>query len=48
VKFDPPNAVPTSATFSAPGDYIVRLTASKPSGMDSITGTADFKIAVQQ
>lgn len=47
VKFDPPDALPTSATFSARGEYLVRLTASRPSGMDSITGTADFKIVVE-
>jgi len=47
VQFNPPNALPTSATFSARGEYVVRLTASKPSGMDSITGTADFKIVVE-
>lgn len=47
VKFDPPDALPTSATFSARGEYVVRLTVSRPSGMDAITGSADFKIAVE-
>jgi hypothetical protein len=47
VKFDPPDASPTSATFSARGDYVVRLTVSRPSGLDAITGCADFKIAVE-
>jgi hypothetical protein len=47
VKFDPPDAQQTSATFAAPGEYLVRFTVSRPSGMDTIRGTADFKIVVQ-
>jgi hypothetical protein len=47
VKFEPADAAQTSATFSQAGEYLVRLTVSRPSGMDEIRGTADFKIAVQ-
>jgi len=47
VVFSPADAAQTSATFSTPGDYVVRLTVSKPSGMDSITGSGDFRVTVQ-
>jgi hypothetical protein len=44
VTFNPPDAAETLASFSAAGTYLVRLTASRPSGMDSISGTADFRV----
>jgi hypothetical protein len=47
VKFEPANAQKTSASFSERGDYVVRLTVSRPSGMDTIRGSADFKIVVE-
>ena len=47
VKFEPVDAMQTSATFSAPGTYIVRMTASRPSGMDNISGSADFSLTVE-
>jgi hypothetical protein len=46
VTFEPADASQTTASFSAPGEYLVRLTASRPSGMDAITGSADFKVVV--
>jgi hypothetical protein len=47
VTFDPPDALQTSATFSERGEYLLHLTVSRPSGMDHITGGADFKIGVK-
>jgi hypothetical protein len=47
VTFNPPDAPDTSATFSAPGTYLVRLTATRPSGMDTVSGSADFRVVVQ-
>jgi hypothetical protein len=47
VTFAPPDAAQTTAHFSEPGEYILRLTASRESGMDQITGTGDFKVVVE-
>jgi hypothetical protein len=47
VKFDVTDEPATSATFTAAGEYLVHLTVTRPSGMDTITGGADFKIIVQ-
>jgi len=47
VTFDPPGSPETAATFGAPGEYMVHLTVTRPSGMDTITGGADFKLTVQ-
>ena len=47
VTFSPLDGPETSATFSQPGEYLVRLTVSRPSGMDSLSNSATFRVFVK-
>lgn len=47
VTFGSPDALQTTATFTAPGAYVLRFTATRPSGMDTISGTDDVRIVVR-